>query len=59
MKVRKMANKFRNNALPKEEYKFEYVIPKLKSKDFIEIEKIWRIYLPFNKEDLEEYKWLQ
>lgn len=56
MKVRKMAHKFRNNALPKGGYKFEYVIPGLKSKDFIEIEKIWRIYLPFNKKDLEEYE---
>jgi len=55
MKVRRMAPKFRNNALPKEKYKFEYVIPGLKSKDFIEIEKIWKIYLPFNKRDLEEY----
>jgi len=56
MKVRKMAPKFRNNALPKEEYHFEYVIPELKSKDFITIENIWKIYLPFNKKDLEEYK---
>ncbi len=56
MKVRRMAPKFRNSALPKEEYRFEYVIPELKSKDFIEIEKIWKIYLPFNKKDLEEYE---
>jgi hypothetical protein len=56
IKVRKMTPKFRNNALPKEEYTFEYVIPELKSKDFSEIEKVWKIYLPFNKKDLEEYK---
>jgi len=56
IKVRRMTNKFRSSALPKEEYKFEYVVPELKSRDFIEIEKVWRIYLPFNKKDLEEYK---
>jgi DNA-binding MarR family transcriptional regulator len=56
MKVRKMNKKFRNNSLPKEKYKFEYIIPGLKSKDFIEIENIWKVHLPFNKKDLEEYK---
>ena len=56
MKVRKMTNKFKSSALSKKEYKFEYVIPRLKSKDFTEIEEVWKIYLPFNKKDLEEYK---
>lgn len=56
MKVRRMTNKFRSSALPKEEYKFEYIIPELKSDDFIEIENTWKTYLPFNKKDLEEYK---
>ena len=56
MKVRKMTLKFRTNSLPKEKYKFGEVVPELKSKDFIDIEKTWRIYLPFNQEDLEEYK---
>ena len=56
MKVRKMSPKFRSSALPKEECKIEYTVPELKSKDFIEIENIWKIYLPFNKKDLEEYK---
>lgn len=56
MKVRKISLKFRSSALPKGGYKFKYVIPGLRSRDFIEIEKIWKIYLPFNKKDLEEYK---
>lgn len=56
MKVRRMANRFRSRALPKKNYKFEYIIPELKSRDFTGIEKVWRIYLPFNKKDLEEYK---
>lgn len=55
MKVRRMTRKFRSSALPKEAYKFEYVVPGLKSRDFTKIEKVWRIYLPFNKRDLEEY----
>src|SRR3989344_6841599 len=42
MKVRRMANKFRGSALPKEEYKFESVVPELKSRDFTEIEKVWK-----------------
>ena len=56
IKTRKMTKNFRRRALPKKNYKFEYVISKLKSDDFKEIEKIWRIYLPFNVIDLEEYK---
>ena len=56
MRVRKMTKRFRNNSLPKENYIFGEVIPRLKSKDFKEIEQKWKIYLPFNKKDLEVYK---
>ena len=56
MRVRRMTKKFRNNSLPKEGFKFGYVIPELKSKDFKEIEDVWKIYLPFNMKDLEEYR---
>jgi len=56
MKVRRMTHKFRSSALPKEEYQFEFVVSELKSKDFTEIEKVWKIYIPFNKKDLEEYQ---
>jgi len=55
-KIPRMPKRFRNNALPKKEYPFEYMIEGLKSKDFKDIENIWKIYLPFNKEDLEDYK---
>ena len=55
MKVRRMTDRFRNNTLPKEKYTFEYVVLGLKSKDFKDIEKVWKVYLPFNKRDLEEY----
>lgn len=56
MRTRRMTRRFRKNALPKDHYDFRYIIPSLKSKDFKEIEKTWKIYLPFNKKDLEEYK---
>lgn len=56
MKVRRMPIKFRNRALPPKKFKFEQIIPRLKSKDFWRIEKIWKMHLPFNKKDLEEYK---
>jgi len=56
MRIKRMPRRFRNNALPKEEYKFEYMIDKLKSKDFKKIEVKWKIYLPFNKNDLEDYR---
>ena len=56
MRVRKMTKRFRNNSIPKDNHKFYYIIPGLKSEDFQDIEKIWRVYLPFNKKDLEEYK---
>jgi len=55
MKIRRMTKRFRNNSLPKEEYSFAYVIQPLKSKDFNDIEKIWKVFLPFNKKDLEDY----
>ncbi len=56
MRVRRMTKTFRNHALPKKQYTFNYTIPDIKSKDFKEIENLWKIYLPFNKIDLEDYK---
>ena len=56
IRTRKMTKNFRRRALPKKNYKFEYVISGLKSNDFKDIEKTWKIYLPFNRIDLGEYK---
>ena len=56
MKTRKMTKRFKTNSFPKKNCAFEYIIPDLKSKDFKEIENIWKVYLPFNKGDLEAYK---
>lgn len=55
MKTRRMSKKFRNNALPGEGHEFRYIIEGLKSKNFWDIEKKWKVYLPFNKQDLEAY----
>ncbi|MBI4919149.1 hypothetical protein HY837_04410 [archaeon] len=54
--VRKMSERFRNNALPKKKDNNIYVLQGLKSKDFKTIEETWKVYLPFNKADLEDYQ---
>lgn len=54
-KVGKMDKRVRN-LLKQTKIKNRYIIPKLKSDDFKEIEKEWNVYIPFNKEDLKRYK---
>ena len=56
MRIRKMPKRFRNNALPDKTYDFEYTIPGLMSRDFKDIEHVWKVYLPFNKNDLSDYQ---
>lgn len=56
MRVRKMPKGFRERSLPKIGYPYVYVIEGLKSKDFKNIERMWKVHLPFNKKDLEDYK---
>jgi len=56
MRTRKMAKRFRKNILPKEKEKYEFIIDGLKSEDFKDIERLWRVYIPFNKEDIGNYK---
>jgi DNA-binding Lrp family transcriptional regulator len=55
MKVRRMPDNFRNRSLPKKGTRYCHFIEGLNSKDFKEIQDIWKIYLPFNKGDLEAY----
>jgi len=57
-KVRRMSKTFRNHALPKKYDKYHYLVKGLSSNDFKQIEKTWKIYIPFNKTDLEVYAWL-
>jgi len=44
------------NALFRSKVLSKFIIENFKSKDFIEIQKMWNIYVPFNKADLEAYK---
>jgi hypothetical protein len=55
MKVRRMTLRFRNLSLPRGKMGYHYTVEGLKSKNFRDIEKVWKIYLPFNKSDLEDY----
>jgi len=56
IKIRKMTKRFRNLSLPKKTDKFQYIIDKFKSNNFQDIEKKWKVFIPLNKMDLEEYK---
>ena len=56
MKVRKMHKLFLRNSLPNKDDKFVYIIKGLKSIHFKDIEKKWKIYIPFSISDLEAYK---
>ena len=56
--VRKMKrmDKRVENLLKETKVKSKYIVPRLRTEDFKEIEKKWNVYIPFNKEDLERYK---
>ena len=55
MRTRKMTKRFLNHSLPKKKDKYVYIINNLSSDDFKEVEKKWKVYLPFNNADLEDY----
>lgn len=56
MKTRKMTKRFRNLSLPKKQDKFQYIIEGISSRDFQRIENIWKVHIPFNLIDLEDYR---
>jgi hypothetical protein len=56
IKIRRMTKRFLNLSLPKKQDKFQFILINQKSKDFKDIEKKWKVYIPLNKIDLEEYK---
>lgn len=56
IRTRRMSKRFRQSSLPSKEDKYIYIIEGLKSKDFKKIERLWKVHLPFNKADLEEYQ---
>lgn len=55
IKVRRMDNRIRKSFL-KSKVKSKYIVKKMKSKDFNDIEKEWNVFIPISKKDLEVYK---
>lgn len=53
MRVRRIDGRFKRLMIPKSEDNYQYIIEGLRSKDFKEIENYWKVYIPFNKKDLE------
>ena len=54
-KTRRIKQRFITLCNPKKKDMFLYIIPEMKSKDYKSIEKRWRVYIPFNNVDFEEY----
>ena len=54
-KVRRMDERTRKSLL-NSKIDDKYVVGKVHSKDFKEVERLWKVYVPFNKADLEAYK---
>ncbi len=54
IKTRRMPKRFKNNSLSKG--KKRYIVQGSRSKHFQDIENKWKVYIPLNKADLEEYK---
>ncbi len=55
-KVRKIPKKYLNLAKPKKSDSYLYIIEGYRSSDFKEIEKKWKVYIPLNRADLEDYR---
>ena len=54
-KIKRIPKRFLNLAKKKRTNKFHYIIDHISSDDFKDIEKKWKIYIPLNRADLEEY----
>ncbi|MBU2638958.1 MAG: hypothetical protein KJ955_08350 [Nanoarchaeota archaeon] len=55
MRVRRMPERFKNSALPKKGEKYADIIQNFSSDDFKNIEEKWKVHIPLNKADLEDY----
>lgn len=55
-KVRRMPKRFRNLALPKKNDNYKYIIECFESRHFNNIERKWKVYIPLNHGDLDEYR---
>lgn len=55
MKTRRMSRILRNSFLPERFARFAEMVKGFRSKDYEDIEERWKIRIPLNKADLEEY----
>ncbi len=55
IRVKKMDERTRSSLL-KSKIDSKFIVINARTKDLNQIEKIWKVYLPFNKADLEAYK---
>ncbi|MDO8460043.1 MAG: hypothetical protein Q7S74_02970 [Nanoarchaeota archaeon] len=54
-KVKRMPKRFLHLAQKRKTNRFDYIIRGLSSDDFKDTEKRWKVYIPLNRADLEEY----
>ncbi len=54
-KVRRMPKRFLHLAQKEKATRFSYIIDHLSSDDFKDIERKWKVYIPLNHADIEEY----
>lgn len=55
MRVRRMPERFKKGALPRKGDKYIGIIQNFNSNDFQDIENKWKVHIPLNKADLEDY----
>jgi hypothetical protein len=55
-KVRRMPKRFLTLAQKMKTNKFQYIVTHISSDDFKDVEKKWKVYIPLNRSDLEEYR---
>jgi hypothetical protein len=57
-KIPRMPKRFKNLALKLvKNGKYKHIVEDIESRDFIELERKWKIYIPLNLGDLEDYKY--
>lgn len=54
-KIKRMPKRFFNLAKKKKANQFHYIIKGISSDDFKDVENKWKVYIPLNRADLEEY----
>ena len=55
-KIRRMPDRFKKLGTPKKNSKYKYIINLFSSDDFKKIERKWKVYIPLNIADLNEYR---